>query len=255
MDLSIILVNYRSEYWLNKCLLKLAALRTSKISFEVILINNDEKRLILKKKHFFISKIINSKKNIGFGGANNLGAKSAKGDCLLFLNPDTLFEKDSLEKLFYTFKKNPQLGIISPKIVQYARKQAQPFTCGNKTSLLGIIFRNTILKPWNKKNSVLVDWVSGTALLIRKHIFENVGGFDENFFMYFEDQDLCLRVKELGFDILFYPHSEVLHFDGKCWPSTRSQKAAFYTSQDYFFSKHHPSYKNILLKTLKLLLL
>ncbi len=251
MNLSIILVNYRSEKWLNNCLCFLEELTSSDIIFEIIIVNNDDNKFVLTKKYSFSPKIIQNQKNIGFGRANNLGVQVATGENILFLNPDTVFKKKHLKELLLFFETNPQIGVLSPKIIQASRLQAQPFTCGKKTSLLGIIFRNTILKPWNKKRPVLVDWVSGTALLTRKHLFEKVGGFDENFFMYFEDQDLCLRIKKLGYDIVFFPKSKVLHYDGKCWPNTKQQKIAFYKAQDYFFKKHHLPYKLTILRVLK----
>ncbi len=251
MNLSIILVNYQSEKWLENCLEKLSEDSCPALDFEVIIINNDNKKFLPSKKLSFIPKIVQSKENLGFGRANNLGVKIAKGKNILFLNPDTIFKRKDIKLLFCYFEKNPHIGVLSPLIIQASRLQAQPFTCGKKTSLLGIIFRNTILKPWNKKTPTNVDWVSGTALLTRKHLFEKVGGFDENFFMYFEDQDLCLRIKKLGYDIVFFPKSTVLHYDGKCWPNTKKQKNSFYKSQDYFFKKHYPSYKYFILRALK----
>lgn len=251
MGLSIIIVNYKSEKWLNNCLEVFSKPSESKIKFEVIIVNNDKKEFLPTKKHSFVSQIIQTEKNLGFGLANNLGIKFAKNNNLLFLNPDTIFEKDSVEKLLFFLEKNPQIGIVGPKIIQVSRGKAQPYTCGKKTSLFSILFRNTILKPWNSKKPVLVDWVSGTALLMKKDLFKKVGGFDKNFFMYFEDQDLCLRTKKLGYDVCFFPKSVVYHYDGKCWPSTKKQKLAFYSAQDYFFKKHHNSYQGFLLKILK----
>ncbi|MBT7431453.1 glycosyltransferase family 2 protein [bacterium] len=251
MNLSVILVNYRSAKWLNACLVILKELQFSKFSFEVIIVNNDQEKFKPKKDYSFVSKIIQNKRNLGFGSANNIGATKALGRNLLFLNPDTVFKKDSIEKLLFFLEKNPRIGVLSPKIIQASRGQAQPFTCGRKTSLLGILFRNTFFKPWNNKSPILVDWVSGTALLTRKYIYDKVCGFDENFFMYFEDQDLCLRIKKLGYDIVFFPKSTVLHYDGKCWPDTKKQKYAFYKAQDYFFKKHHRRYKCFILKVLK----
>jgi GT2 family glycosyltransferase len=251
MYLSIVLVNYRSEKWLSNCLLGLNEFSSSSITFEVIIVNNDPSKFIPPSKLLFKLKILESKKNIGFGGANNLGVKNSKGKNILFLNPDTIFPKKSIESLFGFFEKNPHIGILGPKIIQASRLQPQPFTCGKKTSLLGIVFRNTILKPWNNQKTTVVDWVSGTALLIRKSLFQKVSGFDEKFFMYFEDQDLCLRIKKIGYDVCFFPKSSVLHYDGKCWPDSKQQKIAFYIAQDYFFKKHHLAYKGLILKILK----
>ncbi len=255
MELTIIIVNYRSEKLLNNCLFCIEKTLSSGTSFETILVNNDSKKITLEKSFPFISQIIQTKKNLGFGVANNLGARYAKGKNILFLNPDTLIKKNCIERLLVFLSENPQVGIVGPRIIQSSRGASQPFTCGKKTSLYGILFRNTILKPWNKKNPILVDWVSGTALLIRKAIFEKIGGFDKNFFMYFEDQDLCLLTKKAGYDIVFFPNSSIVHFDGKCWSDNKKQKAAFYQAQDYFFKKHHGKLQASLLKMLKKLAL
>lgn len=251
MNLSIIIVNYKSKRLLSNCLTSLEKNLDLSLDFEVIIVNNDQDKLLLEKNYTFKNKVIQSKENLGFGKANNLGAKHAKGDNLLLLNPDTILQDNSIEKMFSFLTENHHIGIVGPKIIQSNRRGPQPFTCGKKTSLLSILFRNTILKPWNKKVPTLVDWVSGTALLIREPIFKKLKGFDEKFFMYFEDQDLCLRTKGLGYDISFFPNSHIVHFDGKSWPNTEKQKRAFYKAQDYFFQKHQPPYQGIILKILK----
>jgi N-acetylglucosaminyl-diphospho-decaprenol L-rhamnosyltransferase len=102
-----------------------------------------------------------------------------------------------------------------------------------------IIFRNTIKKPWNSKKPILVDWVSGTALLIKNKLFNDIGGFDEAFFMYFEDQDICLRVKSKNTKTLFYPDFKIVHHSGKSWKKQKNQKKYYYQSLDIFFKKHH----------------
>lgn len=251
MKLSIIIVNYKSKQLLHNCLTSIEKNIDSSLDFEVIVVNNDADKLFLEKKYSFDNRVIQSKENLGFGKANNLGAKYAKGENFLLLNPDTLLKDTSIQKMLSFLMENHHIGVVGPKIIQSNRHSPQPFTCGKKTSLLSILFRNTILKPWNKKVPTLVDWVSGTALLIREPIFKKLNGFDERFFMYFEDQDLCLRVKKLGYDISFFPDSYIIHFDGKSWPNTKKQKAAFYKAQDYFFQKHQPLYQGAILKVLK----
>lgn len=255
MKCSIVIVNYKSKEYLQKCIRsienKLFKNKDALFPFEIIVVNNDPKPLKIRPNNPLDVRVINNPKNIGYGGANNIGAKNAFGEYLFFLNPDTVLLDSSIAKMIRQLDKHKEVGIIGPRIIDYYRKAPQPWTCGTKTDLANIIFKNTINKPWNKKRAVNVDWVSGTALLIRKDLFEQVGGFDENFFMYFEDQDLCLRVKKSGKAIIFCPHSVILHYDGKSWNNELHKKKAFFESQTYFFQKHHGSMQSMLLKSLR----
>lgn len=254
MKLSIIIINYRSKDYLKKCLnsIRNYLKKNNDFNFEVILVNNDKESLSnFRKKYQFSVKIIDLKKNIGFGAANNLASKKASGEFLLFINPDIELKDSSLSKLALLLRKFPELGIVGPRIVEANKNLPQPWTCGKKTSLLNILFRNSINKPWNKNKPTEVDWVSGTALIIGKKLFKELGGFDEKFFMYFEDQDLCLRAKKKKRKILFYPLVKIYHFNGKSWENTKDKKYHFYKSQDYFFQKHHGKFQASLLKTLR----
>ncbi len=250
--ISIVIVNYRSAQLLHQCLDSIDRHSiTQKSTLEVIIVNNDNDDLVLAKNFPFPMQVINVHRNIGFGSANNLGAKKTSGKYLLFLNPDTELSDKSLEKMFNHMEQNKNIGVLGPKIILKKQNRPQPWTCGKKTSLGDIIFRNTFKKPWNKHITSSVDWVSGTALMVRKDLFDLLGGFDEQFFMYFEDQDLCVRIKQLGKDVLFFPHAQIDHHDGKSWEDERRKKHAYYSSQDYFFKKHYGSFKTIILKLLR----
>ncbi len=239
MTLSIIIINYQSRKYLEKCLKSIGSFANdSTLDFEVIVINNDPVFLKLERKYPFISRILNLTQNVGFGRANNVGAKCARGDILLFLNPDVIFEDDSIKKALKYFSDYENIGALGPKIIEAKTKKPQPWTSGKKTTLASILFRNTINKPWNKNHEMFVDWISGTALFVKKDLFEEIGGFDEKFFMYFEDQDLCLRIKKLNKNIVFFPKTKVIHFNGKSWQNDEEKKKAFYESQKYFFQKH-----------------
>lgn len=255
MKCSIIIVNYKSEAYLEKCLYSIGEqFQKDDFAFEVLVVNNDNKKLLLKNTYKFNLKIIENGQNIGFGKANNIGASQANGDHFFFLNPDTVLIDDSLVNTVDNLEKHQGVGIIGSRIIKYSQNRPQPWTCGNKSSITNIIFRNTINKPWRKKVPTNVDWVSGAALLIRKELFEKLGGFDENFFMYFEDQDLCLRAKAHGNSIIFFPHMSVVHFDGKSWRNNSQKKHFFYKSQIYFFDKHHGSIKTNFLKILRFII-
>lgn len=254
MELSIIIVNYRSRDYLEGCLASIEKYLFAsplKNNFEVILVNNDKKDLAFDRSFSFPIKIINQKRNTGFGSANNIGAKIAKGDFLFFLNPDTELTGYGFFNMLEYAKSNDATGAIGPKIILAKENRSQPWTSGNKTTLWNVLFRNTFWKAWNKSAITSVDWVSGTALLLKKSHFEAIGGFDEKFFMYFEDQDFCLRLEKIGRKNIFYPFFQIIHFDGKSWNNTKEKKAKFYQSQDYFFRKHNPRWQAFLMGLLK----
>ncbi len=256
MEISVIIINFKSRGLLDGCLASVEKLLSQEKlanSCEVIVFNNDKQRLkINKEKLSFELKTINYGKNIGYGKANNLAAQEARGKILFFLNPDTRLTKGSVRKILKCFHKDSSLGAMGLKIIEKKRHQPQPWTSGKKTSLWNILFRNTFNKPWNKNKATSVDWVSGTALLVKRSLFEKLNGFDEKFFMYFEDQDLCLRIKKAGYKNIFYPYLQVLHYDGQSWKNNaRKKKNYYYQSQEYFFEKHQAAWQGFLLKKMR----
>ncbi len=246
MKLSIIIVNYQSYEHLLTCLTSINRFLykndTFKNEFEVVLVNNEEEDLSLPIEYPFVNtKIINTGKNVGFGTANNLGTIMTKGDYLMFLNPDTILTNDSLIQALSYLESHTTVGALGLGVIDASRNKPQNWSCGKKATWGSILFRNTINKPWNKKTPQKVDWTTGTALLIKKSLFREVKGFDKNFFMYFEDQDLCLRISALANNpkIIHYPEAKILHFNGKSWKDKSQQKRAYQNSQLYFFKKHN----------------
>jgi len=246
MKLSIIIVNYQSYKHLLTCLASINKFlyqdSTLKNDFEVILVNNDKVSLSLPIQYPFVNeKIINTGKNVGFGTANNLGTIMTQGDYLMFLNPDTVLTDCSLLQAVAYLESHDDVGVLGLGVIDNNRKSPQNWSCGKKITWGNILFRNTINKPWNKKSPQEVAWTTGTALIVRKYLFRKINGFDKNFFMYFEDQDLCLRIKnlELNPKIIHYPESTLLHFNGKSWKNKARQKKAYQDSQLYFFKKYN----------------
>lgn len=255
--LSIITVNYNSRHYLQKLIASIEKYFDFE-KIELVIANNDASRLhhedLIKNPGLKI-RIIENGGNAGFGSACNIGAQNAEGKWLLFANPDIEFvDNSAFNALNFLEKKRGEL-VIGAKIIEASKNAVQPWTCGKKMTLTSILFRNTLLKPWHKKNALEVDWVSGTALLISKNNFKEIGGFDETFFMYFEDQDLCLRAKKAGSKILFYPDFNVLHHNGKSWGKHRKgQKGHYYRSQELFFQKHNSRLELLALKFLRKIL-
>ena len=240
-ELSIITVNYRSENYLKKCLASIYNF-SDRERIEIIIVNNDEKfETSFFENNYPEARIINHRKNIGFGAGCNLGAKNVQGEFLLFLNPDTQFLDDYVGKIMDKFAKSPEkIGIIGPRLITDEGKTQQ--WCAGKTITLWQIIKNNIglvenKKIWESPEDIYTDWVSGAALAIKKEAFEKIGGFDENFFMYFEDDDLCRRAKRAGYEILYSPEETILHSGGKSYGNTFRKKAQFYKSLAYYLQK------------------
>ena len=251
MDLSFIILNYRSEKHLAKCLASLER-KTIGLKTEIILVNNDPEKLNTKNSNFPLT-VLNNFSNLGFAKGCNLGAKKANGKILFFLNPDTELLSDNLVEFIPLLDKE-SLGIIAPTLLD-ANNQPQPWSFGKKITPLKTVLANIFKKnSFSFSRSSLtanLDWVSGAALLIRKDLFEKVGGFDEKFFMYFEDVDLCLRVRRLQKEIVRLKQLTVRHYGSGSTENQEQQKKYYYQSQDYYFQKYFGNFQSKLARLLR----
>ena len=251
--LSVIIVNYQSEPYLQRCLASLCRCNLG-IDFEIVVVNNDTKESLEKIKEKFPEVVlVNSFKNKGFGVACNWGVKNSQGELLFFLNPDTEI-LGSLNSIIKIFEKDPDVGAIGPKLLGENGK-IQDWSTGVDVSLLDLIRNNLGLprskKIWESPITQETFWVSGAALFVPRKTFALLGGFDENFFMYFEDNDLCRRIRKTGKKVLYFPETAILHLSGKSSRDLQKQKAHFFASQDYYFKKHLGSFQVFWLKFLR----
>ncbi|NTW26709.1 MAG: glycosyltransferase family 2 protein [Candidatus Moranbacteria bacterium] len=251
MDISIIILNYKSEHYLVRCLDSLRKHLTG-LAYEIIVINNDESDLLSLCPANDLH-IIHNQQNEGFAKACNKAANLAKGEILFFLNPDTEILLGNLVDLKNAFN-DSSVGIVAPQLLISPTK-IQPWNAGFKISLWEILANNLGYIHskifWSKGSDLTPDWVSGAALTIKKSLFENIQGFDENFFMYFEDVDLCKRVKEKSLTMVILPTVQVLHIGGQSASTTAEQKKQYYASQDYYFKKHFGQFQLFCLKLLR----
>lgn len=241
MDFSIIIVNYNT-FELTKNCIQAIFKNFAQEKFEIILVDNNSSDQSVEKLQDIFGvkiKIIANKDNLGFGKANNQGAKSAKGKYLFFLNSDTMVTTNILELIKKEFEQNKELGIICPKLV-LEDGQEQDYAYGKFPKIINLVSNKFFNSKFEILNSKLfVDWVSGAAMIVRKDIFDKVDGFDENIFMYFEDIDLCKRIKDLGYKIIYFLDTSIIHFGGKSFEYFTKQKNIYYKSQNYFYKKHY----------------
>jgi len=229
-SVSIIIVNYNVKEFLIQCIDSIN--QTDYLGkTEIIIIDNhsfDGSQKILKKQFPHI-KIIENQENFGFGKAVNQGVELASGEYLFILNPDTIIQEDTINVLVNYLMNHPQVGMVGPKIInsdgklQPACKRSFPTLKVALPKLLGMskLFPNstwagkynlTYLHP-DKIHSV--DAVSGSCMLMRTNLFRKLDGFDEEYFMYGEDIDLCYRLKQRGNEIHYNPKTQILHYQGE----------------------------------------
>lgn len=265
--ISIVFVNYRSALYLKSALASLFAFEPVADFFEVIVVNNDadESVLLQALKQEYSFSLIESGGNLGFGRGNNLGVKEARGDILAFINPDILWTGAHLEKIASLFDADQAVGIVGMTLLN-EDEEPEMWSAGQAPSLFSLAHNNLLGAGWTHlwryvwrfgqaptedPSSSSLDWVSGGGLCIRKDVFSAIGGFDERFFLYFEDVDLCTEVRLRGFSVVRRTDLPLIHLGGKSSPSTRLQKKHFYASQKQYFDKWRPRWERTVLSWLQ----
>lgn len=174
--------------------------------------------------------------NAGFGAGHNRAARETTDDFLLFLNPDALLTT-SLDTLL-THITDPRVAVVAPLLTD-ANDRADPFCAGQDHTLLRLLSAHLHL-PALPSAAGTVDRVSGAAMLVRRDAFLAVGGFDENYFAYFEDADLCRRLRDNGHLVVFDPSVTVRHDGSASFSDRRRQKAIYDASQDRYLRTYRP---------------
>lgn len=234
MDVSIIIVSFNTKELLVKCLESIRK-HTKGVKYEVIVVDNgstDESTTGIKSITGTTGiriKIIENKKNLGFAKANNQGAKIAKGRYILFLNSDTELKEDSINKMVGWMDEHPQAGIATCKLAN-SDKSTQA-TGGSFPSLWRVFLWVSFLDDLPFVADVFgsyhphrggyfdeehrQDWVTGAFMLIRRKALDAVGYWDEDFFMYGEDLEYCLRAREAGWQVWYTPLTHIIHLGSK----------------------------------------
>jgi len=258
LDLSVIIVNYNVKEFLQNLLHSIEK-SSSNISKEIIVIDNasDDGSVEVIKEKFPSIKLIENKINFGFGRANNQGLAIAKGKYILFINPDCIVSEDTIDKMIFFFESHPECGLAGCKILnsdgtlQLACRRSFPGPWTSFTKVTGLsnlfpksrIFARYNLTYLDENKTYEVDAVSGSFMMIRREVYEKVGGFDEQFFMYGEDLDLCYRIQKSGFKVFYVHTTQVIHYKGESTKrSNLDETKLFYDAMHLFVKKHLSSF-------------
>ncbi|MFA7420465.1 MAG: glycosyltransferase [Melioribacteraceae bacterium] len=254
IDLSIIIVNYNvKEFVLN--LLESIRKATSNLTTEIFVVDNasDDGSVEAIREKFPSVKLIDNKKNVGFGAANNQAMELARGKYFLLINPDTIVREDTFIKMIGFFEVNPNSGIAGCKVLnpdgslQLACRRGFPGPWTSFTKVMGLsslfpkskLFARYNLTYLDENQTYEVDAVSGAFMMMRKDVYQKLGGFDPQFFMYGEDLDLCYRTQKAGFKVNYVHETEIIHYKGESTKrSSIDETKVFYDAMHLFVKKH-----------------
>ena len=186
--------------------------------------------------------------NEGFGAANNRGARSSLGELLLFLNNDTLVQSEILPQIESYFAGRPFCGAAGLQLLN-ADGSVQ-YSTGKFPTVWSEWRMSRRHNLYAREDAVLRDWVSGAALVVRRTVFEALGGFDERYFMYFEDVDLCERIWRAGYEIHYLPVVRLVHLGGGSQPGgiPPSLQKEYRRSQLLYYSRHASMINNLFVR-------
>jgi GT2 family glycosyltransferase len=255
--LSIIIVNYNTRKFLKKCLASVYA-QVPPFDLETIVVDNNshDGSIDMLRENFKQVIGIENAENVGFSRANNLGIEKARGRFILLLNSDTEIMGNALEILYLFLDNHPEVGVVTPRLVYpdftdqgVARAFPTPVnSLLGRRSILTRLFPNNrfsrkylLSRTHTSEEPFEIDWGSGACLMLRKEVIEDTGLLDEDFFMYWEDADLCFRAKQKEWSVYCVPEAVVIHHEGKSAGSKSSNRLIieFNRSAYHYYRKHH----------------
>lgn len=256
MDLSIIIINYNTKK-MTEDLIENIINKIQNINYEIVIIDNsslDSQKIDLDFKNNENIRVVFANNN-GFGAACNQGAKIALGKLLLFINSDVIFENDVVSPCVNYMNLNLKVGVLGCKLISkdgtldHGCKRGFPTPQASLYYYLRLDRKHPQSKKYgayrltylNENEISEVDAVSGAFLMIRKNVFDELNGFDENFFMYGEDLDLCFRVKQNNYKVIYFPDVVVMHLKGQSGLNIKSKIVLyhFYNAMIIFYDKHY----------------
>lgn len=225
--ISAMVVTFNPHEEILECLFNLDQI-AKQISMEIILVDNASSNDMPQRieAEFPTITFVHSEANLGFGAGNNLAFKHAQGDYVLCINPDLVLNVEAFQCMLDYLQQNSQVGVVGPKVLnennQLVKSARATYTLPRlwaKYWMLDKLVPQLVYGKYERKmrtaiEPFTVDWLQGSCLLIRREAFEKVQGFDDEFFLYMEDTDLCERIHQAGWDVIYLPKATVRHYGG-----------------------------------------
>ena len=270
MDLSIIIVSFNTKNLLVSCVKSIQEYSKG-IKFEIIVVDNDSKDGSVEAAKNLGVRVIGNNKNLGFATANNQGVKISNGKYLLFLNSDTEIHDNVLGEMVHWMDLTSKAGIATCAL---KNKDGSMQATGGYFPTLSRVFSwmtiqdlpfvDNLIKPFHPyhakslffrgdsfyKTKKELDWVTGAFLLTRRDVLEKAGGWDESFFMYVEEVDLCYRVIKLGYEVWYMPEWDITHLGGASSKNEEFSLVSEYQGLKKFYKKHFPAWQYPILRIL-----
>jgi GT2 family glycosyltransferase len=249
---SVIVVSYNTRALTLECLRTLNA-ELDGLAAEVILVDNGsgDGTAAAVAGEFPQVRVIANPQNVGFAAANNQAMRQARGGCFLLLNSDAFPEAGAVRTLLEYLGQHPAVGVVGPRLVNSdgsVQVSCFPFPTPLR-AWLELLWVPKLLPPggrwgdyrrWRHDAERTVPWVIGACMLVRREVYERLGGFDERFFMYAEETDWQVRIRDAGWEIAFIPTAQVRHLGGASGVDEKPRiNRHFFQSLDYYERKHH----------------
>ena len=250
MQLSVIILNYNVRYFLEQCVLSVEK-AIEGIDAEIIVIDNhsSDDSCAMMKQRFPHIKLIENKENTGFPRGNNMGVAQAKGDYLCILNPDTVVAEDTFTKILNTKNWSMNTGIIGCKLVDGTGnflpecKRGIPTPWVAFTKIFGLyklsnVFGKYYAQHLSENQSGEVEILVGAFMVMKRELYLEIGGFDENCFMYSDDIDLSYMALEKGKTNFYFHETSVIHYKGESTVKDGTYMKRFQEAMNFFYKKH-----------------
>ena len=265
MDISVIIVNYNTCELTINCIKSVYEM-TSGIDFEIILVDNnsEDTSLVEIKRHFPSVVIVENETNIGFGRANNKGAELAKGKYLFLLNSDTILVENILKTFFLFMEEHVEYASCGCNLIDAngictishgcLPSLLKEFFLLGLYKILPSYYNNKLSDGQTALQGCLADtgYISGADIFVRKEVFDELKGFDDKIFLYFEETDLFFRMKESGYKSCVLDSYKIIHLGGASSAANVRKMSLYVRSMFYYYRKHHSA---VYTKMVKLVLL
>jgi GT2 family glycosyltransferase len=246
-EVSIIIVSWNTVGLLRNCLNSIYDNYNGSGGMQVVVVDNgsSDGSAEMVGLEFPRTSLIRNDHNLGFAKASNQGIRASNSRYILLLNSDTIVKKNTIERLVQFMREEPDAGVCGARLL-LPTGQTQPYLFGSDPTIPYLLkrafyrfFMHRPMHDWNTENPQEVDWASGACLIVRQDAIDTAGLLDENFFMYFEDSDWCLRMRRQGWKVYYNPRAGVVHFGGQSLLKNPKAKVSYYRSLSYFYRKHY----------------